>query len=79
MVEAGRIGAAETVGEMSLLDAQPRSADVIAAEAGQVVEILTADLNRLINKRPRLGEVVMRNLAQGLAKKLRQLDVRYTQ
>ncbi len=76
--EVGRIGPGETVGEMALLDDQPRSADVIALEDAEVVEILRADLARLVERRARLGAVVMRNLATDLAEKLRKVDARYT-
>jgi CRP-like cAMP-binding protein len=75
--EVGRIGPGETVGEMALLDAEPRSADVLALQDTQVVEILRADLVRLMERRPRLGTVVMRNLATDLAEKLRNVDARY--
>lgn len=75
--EVGRIGPRETAGEMALLDAGPRSADIIALEDAEVVEILRDDLIRLMDRRPRLGTTVMRNLATDLSKKLRKLDVRY--
>jgi N-acetylglutamate synthase-like GNAT family acetyltransferase len=76
--EVGRIGFGETVGEMALLKAEPRMADVIALEDSQVVEIRCSDLLRLMNKRPRLGSVVMRNLAGDLSEKLRKIDVRFS-
>ena len=62
---------------MALLDTAPRSADVKAMEEAQVVEILRADLIRLMERRPRLGTLVMRHLATGLAEKLRNIDSRY--
>lgn len=76
--EIGRIGPGETAGEMALLDAEPRSADMVALEDAQVVEILRTDLVRLMDRRPRLGAVVMRNLATDLSQKLRRLDIRYS-
>jgi ribosomal protein S18 acetylase RimI-like enzyme len=76
--EVGRIGPGEIVGEMALLDDQPRSADVISLEDAEVVEILRSDLIRLVERRPRLGAVVMRNLATNLAEKLRKVDAKYT-
>jgi len=77
--EVGRIGSGETVGEMALLKAEPRMADVIALEDSQAVEIRCSDLMRLMNKRPRLGSVVMRNLAGDLSGKLRKIDVRFSE
>ena len=75
--ELGSIGPGETAGEMALLDEKPRSADVIAARDGEVVEIRRADLLWLMDRRPRLGATVMRNLATDLAGKLRKADVRF--
>jgi N-acetylglutamate synthase-like GNAT family acetyltransferase len=77
--EVGRVGTGETVGEMALLKAETRVADVIALEAVQVVEIQCSDLMRLMNNRPRLGSIVMRNLAGDLSEKLRKIDVRFSE
>jgi CRP-like cAMP-binding protein/GNAT superfamily N-acetyltransferase len=76
--EVGRVGPGEMVGEMALLGDQPRSADVIALKDAEVVEILRTDLARLVERRPRLGAVVMRNLAADLAEKLRKVDAKYS-
>jgi len=54
-------------------------ADVISLEESQTVEIRCTDLMRLMNKRPRLGSVVMRNLAGDLSEKLRKIDARMSQ
>jgi hypothetical protein len=77
--ELGRIGSGHTAGEMAILDAEPRSADVVALEPSEVVEMLRTDLLRLMDRRPRLGSRVMRNLAVDLAAKLRSFDVRYAE
>lgn len=61
-----------TVGEMGLLEKAPRSADVFLSEGGTVIEIEIPRLERLMEQRPRLGHVVMRNLAAGLSAKLRK-------
>lgn len=76
--EVARIGPGQTVGEMGLLDAGPRSADVIVLKDAHVVEIPHAQLVRLMDRRPRLGTTVMHNLAASLAQKLRKVDIRYT-
>jgi len=70
----GTIGPGETAGEIGLLDAGPRSADLVAQEETRVVEILFEELSRLMTTRPRLGTTVMRNLAADLAAKLRRAD-----
>ncbi len=76
--EVGRVAPGEIVGEMALLDDQPRSADVVALDDSEVVEILRSDFLRLAERRARLGAVVMRNLAVNLAEKLRKVDAKYT-
>ncbi|MBN2212184.1 MAG: cyclic nucleotide-binding domain-containing protein, partial [Sedimentisphaerales bacterium] len=73
----GQIGPGETVGEMALLDTLPRSADVISMSDATVIEILRTDFLRLMETHPRLGAVVMGNLAKNLAEKMRNLDQRY--
>jgi len=72
--ELGRIAPGETVGEMSLIDDGPRSADVDATAACRVMEVLRADLHELMARRPRLGMALMRNLALNLSTKLRETD-----
>ncbi|HWR57615.1 MAG TPA: GNAT family N-acetyltransferase [Thermodesulfovibrionales bacterium] len=76
-IEVGVIGPGETAGEMAILDSERRSADVVALEDSDVVEIMRADLLRLMDKRPRLGAVVLRNLGIDMSRKLRRLDVRF--
>jgi glutaminase len=56
-------------GEMSLLEAK-RSADVLADKSVTVLEVPLADFQRFREAHPRIGERVMRNLAQLLADRL---------
>jgi glutaminase len=56
-------------GEMSLLEAK-RSADVLADKSVTVLEVPLADFQRFREAYPRIGERVMRNLAQLLADRL---------
>ncbi len=72
--ELGRIAPGETVGEMSLIDDYPRSADVDATAPCRVMEVLGSDLQELIARRPRLGMALMHNLALNLSAKLRSSD-----
>lgn len=74
--EVGVIGPGETAGEVALVDAGVRTADVVALEPGQVAEFRRDELVRLLDRRPRLGVAVMRNLAAGLAGKIRTSDER---
>jgi len=59
-------------GEMALLEKCTRSADVIMAKNGKVIKINIQRLERLMEKHPRLGKAVSRNLARSLSLKLRK-------
>jgi CRP-like cAMP-binding protein len=62
-------------GEMILLNSAVRSASVIAAEAATLIVIREPDFRRLCDANPRIGYVVIRNLAQDLAYKLRSSNL----
>lgn len=74
VVRGGRrlavLGAGDVVGEMSLIDGEPRSATVKAMTDLEVLEISAQDLNRLVRKAP----TVRRKLLEALAIRLRQAD-----
>jgi len=74
-VEVGRIAAGETAGELALVDAGVRSADVVADGEVEAVEIRCEDFHALIDRRPRIGSVVMRNLAVILGERLRRANL----
>ena len=60
----------DVVGELSLIDGQPRSATVKALTDLEVLEIDGADLARLFKKAP----TVLRKLLEALAGRLREID-----
>lgn len=68
---AGSFGPHDVVGEMALLTDQPRTADVIADEAGRAFAISADDFGRIALAAPELG-VVLTNL---VALRLGQRDV----
>jgi signal-transduction protein with cAMP-binding, CBS, and nucleotidyltransferase domain len=57
-------------GEMALVENRTRNADVVMIKDGKVIKIDIQRLERLMEKHPRLGSTVSRNLARGLSKKL---------
>ena len=57
------LGAGEVVGELSVLDRQPRSADVVAASALELVRIRAADFDRAVDRHPQLGRALLEVLA----------------
>jgi CRP-like cAMP-binding protein len=58
------------VGELSLLDGEPRSATVTAKTDMEVLEISADDLRRLLRKAPS----VTRKLLEALSERLREAD-----
>jgi CRP-like cAMP-binding protein/RimJ/RimL family protein N-acetyltransferase len=72
-IELGTIEPGATFGEIAVVDGRPRTADVVVLQPGEVIEIYRSDLRKLMEKRPRLGAVIMRNLAIDLGEKLRNV------
>ena len=62
-------------GEMILLNSAVRSATVVAADAATLIVIREPDFRQLCDSNPRIGYVVIRNLAQDLAYKLRSSNL----
>jgi CRP-like cAMP-binding protein len=62
-------------GEMILLNSAVRSASVVAAEPTTLIVIREPDFRHLCDANPRIGYVVIRNLAQDLAYKLRSSNL----
>ena len=62
-VRLATLSAGMVFGEMSLLEAK-RSADVLADKSVTVLEVPLADFQRFRDAHPRIGERIMRNLAQ---------------
>jgi glutaminase len=68
-IRLATLSAGMVFGEMSLLEAK-RSADVLADKSVSVLEVPLADFQRFREAYPRIGERIMRNLAQLLADRL---------
>lgn len=62
----------DVAGEMSLIDGEPRSADLIAAEDGSILVMTRRDFRGLLDSVPGLTSKVMLSLTQ----RLRQADKR---
>ena len=66
-VEAGR-----TLGEMSMIDGEPRFATCIAMESSTFAVLTRDDLARIIDEQPRLGAKILMELVLMLSQRLRQ-------
>lgn len=60
------------LGEMALVDGEPRSATARMAETGTLLVFSQADFDRLLDDRPILAFRILKKLARGLSQKLRQ-------
>lgn len=64
--EIARVGEREFFGELSVLDHEPRSADVVAAEDATLLRLRRADLAELMQRRPRIQEAILLVLVRRL-------------
>ncbi len=58
-LELARIGSREVFGELSVLDREPRSADVLAEEATTLLSLSRGDLADIMVKRPKIREEIL--------------------
>jgi CRP/FNR family transcriptional regulator, cyclic AMP receptor protein len=62
------------VGEVEFLDALPASADVVVLKETRLIELNNAALTGLMKKRPRLGYVLMSDIARIEGQRLRAMN-----
>ena len=67
-----KLGPGQTLGEMALLDGQPRSATAVAAEDLVLLVFTKAELDRLVEEKPLLAVKLLWKLARFLSQRLRQ-------
>ncbi len=65
------LGQGDTVGEMALIERQPRSATVRARDTAHVLHIAPEDFDQVTTRDPALGMQILRNLALQLSERLR--------
>jgi GNAT superfamily N-acetyltransferase len=73
----GHVQAGDFLGEISLVSRQPYSATAVTARPTKLIALKHRDFNNLINRYPRIGMKVMRNIAVSVGQKLRLLDERF--
>ncbi len=70
----GHVDAGDFLGEISLVSNQPFTATAVAATDANLVALNRQDFEHLINRNPRIGMRVMRNIAISVGEKLRLLN-----
>lgn len=75
----GHVHAGDFLGEISLVTQQPFTATAVAATNVKLIALKHRDFENLINRHPRIGMQVMRNIAISLGQKLGSLDERFTE
>jgi CRP-like cAMP-binding protein len=65
-VVLNQVGAYEIIGEMALLDHEPRSAGVVALEETSVMELSREDFMEILSRQPELALSVIRSLISRL-------------
>ena len=68
----GSISQGEIFGEMAIIEDLPRTATLKTDVNSKLVVIDRFELDNLMNRNSHLGKIVMRNMAQGLSRKLRR-------
>jgi CRP-like cAMP-binding protein len=65
-IALNKVGSGEIIGEMSLLDHEPRSAGIVALEETSTLELKREDFMEIMNSQPDLALAVIRNLSSRL-------------
>ena len=70
------LGPGKTIGEMSIIDGEPRSASAVTA-ADSTLMVMTAEkFTRLLDERPRVAVVLVQKIAKLMSQHLRQTSGR---
>lgn len=70
----GIISQGEIFGEMAIIEDLPRVADLVTDVESKLVVMDKSEFENLMNKNSHLGKIVMKNIAQGLSRKLRRIE-----
>ena len=73
----GHIRQGDFLGEISLVSQRPYNATAVTADTSRLIALKHEDFENLINRYPRIGLKVMRNIAISLGQKLGDLDDRF--
>lgn len=73
----GHVTEGEFFGEISLVSREPYSASVVATAEGKVAALRYKDFETLIQRHPRIGMQVMRNIAAILGRRMGEVNERF--
>ena len=73
-VTLGTLGPGDCLGEMALIDTQPRSATVVVVETAELLMLAEADFRSLLAVDPAAYARAVENLARTVAGRLRRLN-----
>jgi CRP-like cAMP-binding protein len=70
------LGPGKTIGEMSIIDGEPRSASAVTAVESSLMVMTTDKFNRLIDQWPRVAVILVMKIAKLMSQYLRQTSGR---
>lgn len=70
------VGSGKTIGEMSIIDGEPRSASAITASDATLMVMTTENFNQLINEWPGVAIILVQKIAKLMSQYLRQTSGR---
>ncbi|UCC51276.1 MAG: GNAT family N-acetyltransferase [Anaerolineaceae bacterium] len=78
-IPVGKVLAGDVLGEISLVEGLPHSATAVAAQESRLIMMSSRDFEVLIQRYPRIGMTVMRNISRSLGEKLKTTDLTVAQ
>jgi CRP/FNR family cyclic AMP-dependent transcriptional regulator len=70
------LGAGKTIGEMTIIDGEPRSASAVTAGEATLMVMTADNFDHLVNERPRVAVVLVLKIAKLMSQYLRQTSGR---
>jgi CRP-like cAMP-binding protein len=70
------LGPGKTIGEMSIIDGEPRSASAVTAVESNLMVMTTEKFNRLLDEWPRVAVILVMKIAKLMSQYLRQTSGR---
>lgn len=70
------VGSGKTIGEMSIIDGEPRSASAITVSEATLMVMTTENFNQLINEWPGVAIILVQKIAKLMSQYLRQTSGR---